>query len=149
MQVLSRAAAFWTVYLSMLLVCIVFCQDGTTMNSSWWHKYITVLGLSDLRFFLVRPLWPGDFMIMCCSTLGKSLFIGIGNEWGGVLSFGGWLIHYHILGHVTMLFWLQRLYHPVSCKVCCGWWKDTSVEWSICGLFYGSSSIMSGETDSA
>ena len=60
-------------------------------------------------------------MIVCCLTHGKSLFIGIRNDWGGVLNFGGQLIHYYVLGHVTMLFQLQRLYHHMSCTVCCGW----------------------------
>jgi len=60
-------------------------------------------------------------MIVCCLTLGKSLVIGICSERGGVLSFGGWLMHYSALGYVTMLFRLQRLYHQMSFKVCCGW----------------------------
>jgi len=29
-------------------------------------------------------------MIVCCLTLGKSLVIGICNERGGVVGFGGW-----------------------------------------------------------
>jgi hypothetical protein len=60
-------------------------------------------------------------MIMCYLTLGKSLLSGIHNELGGVLHFGGWLIHYYFLGHVTMLFLLQRLNHQMSCNVCYGW----------------------------
>lgn len=58
-------------------------------------------------------------MIVCCLTHGKSLFIGMHHECGGVPHFGGWLVDSFFLGHVTMLFWLQR-YHQMSCKVCCG-----------------------------
>ena len=82
-------------------------------------------------------------------NLSKSLFIVICNEWGSVVSFGGWVMHYDALGHVTMLFRLQRSYRRMSFKVCCGCWEGTSVERSICGLFYECSSILSGDTDIA